>query len=240
MKFTLIILTAVFSLSSLSRAEDSICHSLTDLRKSVVYCDENFDYYKAAKACKEKYLQEVKVEQKRIQKELENQMSLISKVDAAQKENFSESSKVLTTAITDLDYLIDYGKQAHTEIEDYVYELVLPIFDEKEAKADINDKKVKALFMSRECYGDPTKEMEKMEKEIQVVVSSLEKTKDEATNLQRKTASYESKLNVAKEGSMAPFKSENSKAKSAKIPEGKKTRTKESDISGTKEPEQKK
>lgn len=224
---TIIAMGMVFAFGSTAQAELA-CRSAAELSQSVEYCDDNFDYYDAAKECQEKYLAEVKVEQAKIKKALEAQSKLLT-VDA-QNKKMSESVKALTDSIDTLEYLAEYGKQVHSEIEDYVYELVLPAFDEQEGNANLEDPKVKAEFMKRECYGGPTEDMEALELEMRPVIADLEKTKDEAIRLRALTGADEGNL-----GSIGGAKAASSKAaEKAPIKAGKSKKS-ESTITGVEE-----
>lgn len=226
----LIVLAGILTVAQPALA-DTVCRPLAELNKAVQYCDENFDYYDAAKACKEMYLKDAKVLQEKIKKDLDAQAKLLAA--GPQKQKMVESGLVLARTLDDLNYLIEYGKQVHSEIEDYVYELVLPAFDEKEGKADLNDPKVKAEFMKRECYGGPASDMEALEQEIRPVVADLEKAKEQAEQLQLLTKQNEGNLgSVGSEGMASTGKQ---KAPEQKVVPGKKSKHQQSDITGTEE-----
>jgi len=230
MKTTMLALAFLLLPSPQARAED-LCRSLAELRGKVTYCHQNFDYYWAAKACQEEYLGVVKLEQVRIQKALDAQVKAID--NTAQNKDLEESGQVLGNTIEDLDYLIGYGKQVHTEIEDYAYDLVLPVFDDENASTDLADPAVKAEFMSRECYGDPAKQMEEMQLAIRPVVADLEKMKVAAEALEKRTGEYESGLEASTEGPVKARQWGNGAPKAVRKPAaGKKHPKSESTITG--------
>jgi hypothetical protein len=206
-----------------------LCQPAAELRTRVVYCDQNFDYYEAAKVCKDRYLAHVEKEQKRIKGLIAAQAALST--DSSQKEKLEHSRQILSSAITELDSLIHQGKEVHTEIEDYVYDLVLPAFNEAEARANLEDPRVKAEFMRRECYGDPHTQMELMQKEIRPVVSDLEKALAEAVALQELMATRSSNLDSLGQGPVTEGPATQKRPAEGKAPKGKSQRS--SDISGT-------
>ena len=196
-----VILLALLS-PSIVQAE-YLCKPLDTLKAKVRYCDQNFDYYWAAKACKEEFQSIVSVEQKRIKNDLDLQVKAIA--DSAQNKDLKESGKVLSETIEDLNYLIDYGKQVHTEIEDYVYELILPIYEGNDTNTDMSNPAVKAEFMKSTCYGDPAAVMDEMQIEIRPVIDDLEKTLEQAKILAKSTGLKEENLGAASE-EIAPVK----------------------------------
>jgi hypothetical protein len=171
---------------------DDLCEPRESLRTRVTYCHENFEYIPAAAACSTEYKNLVATEQARLKSILDARIKAAA--GTAQNIDFKTSDQVLTEALDDLDYLIDYGKQVHTEIEDYVYAMVLPIYDEEDAGASLSDPEVKKRFMDRECFGDPTTEMEKMEFAIRPMVQDLENTKNQVATLINRTEHAEGNL----------------------------------------------
>jgi hypothetical protein len=217
-----------------ARAED-LCQSPNALRAKVVYCHENIAYFDAGQACQSEYASLVSREQVRIKKALDAQVRAIS--NTAQKQDLQESGKVLSSTIKDLDYLIDYGKQVHTELEDYVYELVLPVFeDENAGGADVDNPGVKAEFRSRECYGPIAVDLEVLQAKLRPVIEDLEKTRAKAVSLAKTTGHYETNLGAASDSLVkvdGPKDSKPTKVPVRKGPKG-------SDISGTEKLKKKK
>lgn len=230
---TIVIITILFSLQSFSAHADDVCKPLNELKNRVKYCDENFDYYDAALVCKNEYLTEVKIEQKRISAEIAAQAALIRA--GGQSEKMQESKQLLEKAIDDLDYLSRYGKHVHTEIEDYIHDLVLPVYDEEDKKANLNDPKVMAEFRSRECYGDPANQMDLMNLELRKVVSELEQTKTEAKRLANITGTNVTDLGVLKDSAGPNLPAQNQGAKGKQ----QKAKRHESTISGEIKPSKK-
>lgn len=190
MKFPLQVLVMLLPLQSF--AED-LCESRESIRSRVKYCHENLEYVAPAEACSAEYKNLVSSEQKRLKSILDAKLKAAP--GSAQNVDFQTSDQVLKSALEDLTYLIDYGKQVHTEIEDYVYATVPPIYDEADAKADINDPDVMDRFKESECFGPPIAEMETLELGLRPIIEDLENTKAQVESLIQETNESEAHLN---------------------------------------------
>ncbi|MGZ3662579.1 MAG: hypothetical protein ACXVCK_20945, partial [Bdellovibrionota bacterium] len=88
---------------------------------------------------------------------------------------------VFASSLEEVNYLLDFGKQVHTELEDYVGSLTPPVFDEGDA-GDPNDPAVKARYMdSSECYSDPVNALEEMQMGMRPTIAELEHVKAQLT-----------------------------------------------------------
>lgn len=192
-----LITTIVMLYGPPARAED-LCEPRESIRRRVTYCHENFEYLDPAQACVAEYKALVASEQKRLKAILDSQLQ--NNAADAQKANFHVNSLALRSAIDDLDYLLDYGKQVHTELEDYEAEMVLPIYDEDDESPDMSDEKTVAKFMDRDCFGEPTQELNDLELKLRPDIADLEKTKEAAQALLRSSDDSESRLDVSESG----------------------------------------
>jgi|GEM_PF-3077974 len=198
-----------------SFAED-LCEPRESIRQRVKYCHENLEYVEPAQACGNEYRNVVKVEQERLKAILATKLK--EAPGSAQNQDFQTSNAVLVSALDDLTYLIDYGKQVHTEIEDYVYATVPPIFNDEDAKADINDPKVMERFRESECFGPPITEMEEVEASLRPVIEDLEKTREEVRSLIQDTSHSEANLGSLNSNSKSASKNGLVASKSGKHP----------------------
>jgi hypothetical protein len=101
---------------------------------------------------------------------------------------------VLKSSLDEVTYLISYGKQVHTELEDYVYSLTLPIYDSQGASLDPASPEGKAQFMQSECYSDPSEQIESMEVQMRPWIAQLEKTKAQLTAMAATTVKRDDHL----------------------------------------------
>ncbi|MGZ3649973.1 MAG: hypothetical protein ACXVB9_05705 [Bdellovibrionota bacterium] len=154
-------------------AED-LCESRESVHERAVYCHQNPAFVAPAKACVDEYSKLVTAEQASLKKMLDANMK--NAKGTAQNQDFGTDAAVLASSIAELDYLLDYGKQVHTELEDYVFSLTPPIFSEDE-RGDPSDPAVKARYMSSDCFADTAQDIEGMELQVRPWVDQLEKTK---------------------------------------------------------------
>lgn len=183
-----------FALLSPAARADNACEPLAKLSAQVNYCDENIGFVGPARACFDKFKKAVDAENRKIQKTL-NAVVKGAK-GAAQDEDFATTMAALTAADTTLTELIAYGKQAHTEIEDYGYDLVLPIYEAYPEDFDVDpwSKAGQKLFREKECYGEPAQHLDNVKASIRPIVADLEKTQKKVKALHAASSAKKSNL----------------------------------------------
>jgi hypothetical protein len=172
---SIVVILGIITFVSHAGAENA-CEPLERLSNRVNYCDENIAYVAPARACLEGFLKVVKAENQKIQKTL-NAVVKGAK-SGAQDEDFATTMATLGSADATLTELIAYGKQTHTDIEEYGYDLVLPIYEAypEDFNVDPWSQAGQMLFREKECYGEPAQYLDNAKAEIRPVVADLEKT----------------------------------------------------------------
>jgi hypothetical protein len=189
------VVLALLLLPSLAGAED-LCEPRAILHEHVRYCYQNWDFLDPATSCVQEYSNMVSAEQARLQKLLNARIQSV-KDNNAQHLDYNTNDQILKTSLDEITYLIDYGKQVHTELEDYQYALILPIYDDSDLAGDPGtDPDIRARFMDRECYGDPTQQLEDMELRMRPWIDQLEKTKAQLLAMSGVTEKRDSHLDA--------------------------------------------
>jgi hypothetical protein len=165
--------------------------SAQQLREQVSYCDENFAYIDPAKACRDRYMAAVKKEEAEIRKILATDLSKAPA--SSQKTEFGTSQKVLQSADKMLSDLIRKGKGVYTELEDYTFDLVPPIYEEipGDLSLDIDDPGVQKDLREEECYGTPMEELDQVKSDLQETIESLERTERKVASLHEQSKAGE-------------------------------------------------
>jgi hypothetical protein len=176
---------------SIGFAQD-LCETPASIHEHAIYCDQNWDFVPPAKACVQDFANQVSAEQARLQQMLNARLQAAK--DPAQEAHFDANGKMLADSLSEVNYLLDFGKEVHTELEDYVYALTPPIFSDED-RGNPYDPDVKARWMeSSECYSDPVHLVENYEAQIRPWIDQLEKTKAQLTAMAGATSSRDAHL----------------------------------------------
>jgi hypothetical protein len=229
MKCFLLLVVLFVAAAPLSRAED-LCESRDSIHNRVNYCDENWEFVAPANACVKEFNKLLSEEQPRLNKMLNAKIKGAN--EGAQNLNFETDVKVLADALDEVGYLIDFGKQVHTELEDYGASLVPPLFGDESPTPDQSDPAVRASFAQNECFGEADEELTNMKKALVPQIEQLEKTKQALVAMSGTTTQRDAHLNAIG----APVKVSAVSPKTAPrnvktIPAGK-SKTSESTITG--------
>lgn len=230
MRIQLLIL-AVFSAGTAGAA---VCEPIGNLNSAVNYCDENVAYVAPAKKCFEGFKAQVDAENAKIKKILDGKVNAMK--GSEQDADFEGTQAVLAQAEATLTNLIAQGKQAHTELEDYAYDLVLPIYEAypEDFKVDAWSKEGKALFRDKECYGEPVVILEGFMRKIRPIVSDLEKTKRKVVSLHKVSGVKRTNLDSVDPAASVKETAGEGEAKVVPVKKGK-GKKKESKITGVEE-----
>lgn len=217
---------------------DNACEPLAKLTAQVNYCDENVAFVAPARACFDRFKKAVDAENRKIQKTLD---AVVKKAKgSAQDEDFATTMAALASADTTLTELIAYGKQAHTEIEDYGYDLVLPIYEAYPEDFDVDpwSNAGQKLFREKECYGEPAQHLDNVRARIRPIVAELEKTQKKVKALHAANSAKKSNLDSVNPNAGA----EKTSGQGAAAPAAKsgKAKNKSSTITGVEEDKAKK
>jgi hypothetical protein len=190
-----------------AHAED-LCESRASIHQRATYCHENWAFLDPAHDCVQTFANQMSAEQARLKKLLNTDLK--AQKGAAQNLDFTTNDSVLKTSLAEVTHLIDVGKQTHTELEDYVYALTLPIYDSQGASLDPTSAEAKEQFMQSECYSDPSEQIESMEMQMRPWITELEKTKAQLTAMAATTMKRDDHLGTvspvvkAAQGQSAP------------------------------------
>lgn len=179
------VLPVILALIPLGAVASPICEPIGNLSAQVSYCDENVAYVAPARKCFQAFKALVDAENAKIQKALNEQVNNAKGTEQA--EDFATTQAVLASANTTLTNLIDHGKQVHTELEDYAYDLVLPLYDAypEDYNVDPWSKEGQKMFREKQCYGEPMEDLDAVKAQLRPIIADLEKTKAKVVSLHK-------------------------------------------------------
>jgi hypothetical protein len=170
----------------------SVCDPVESIRSKVNYCHENFAYTAPAQACLAKYRAEVAKKNAEITKLLG--FDLAHADEKAQNGTFHASESVLSSADKTLLDLIAEGEDAYSDIEDYAYDMVMPIYLPEDMSLDPEDPETQKGMREDTCYGQPMDSLDAVKKDIDSILDGLRTTEKKVSSLSKATHKDDSSL----------------------------------------------
>jgi hypothetical protein len=187
----LIAALAACTLAPLAHA-DFVCEELASIHQRAGHCYQNLEFIAPARKCAEEYSALMSATQAKLRKALASQVKAGN--GAAQNGNFATNGGVLADSREELTYVIAYGKELHTELEDYVNNMNFPIWAESDV-LDPSDPATKQEYRTSPCYGIPARAIEAMELQIRPWIADLEKAKAQVVAMANATSTNDTNLN---------------------------------------------
>jgi hypothetical protein len=212
------------------------CQSIEQIDQNRQDCEDNDKVAKAADACVTVFQAKVAAEQAKLQKLLSNTVksSGISHQDQSQDVN----EKVLSETISRVDLLIAEGLATRGEIASYIDDLLLPFvwsaeLGDRPKKFDPDTQK---LFDQEYCYGEHKEVIEDQIKGMDQMISELRAAKTAAAGLEALSGKFESRLQGGA-GQSTLLKGQAHPG--SPTPKVGNSKTRDSDVTGIKEDEEK-
>lgn len=238
------LLTLLFLLNPAASEAANMCASLKKIVSEQEECEDNVAFSKAAETCLRGFKQRVNAEQPRLQKLLlkntKEAASDKSGQTARQEESEGLSASAYDTTIKSLNDLIAKGTQARGEVEAFRRNLMWP-FNWTAGlggpRPDADDPEVQKMLDEDYCYGEHSDIIKDALAEFDKMLNELKATKVAASGLQGLSTGHQGNLN----GGQAAPAATGGKQSAAPMPGyGGDPKQGKSDISGTKEYEEKK